>query len=202
MGIAERKQRQREQVKSSILETAQDIACQEGWQAVSIRRIADVIEYSAPIIYEHFENKEAILLELKQKGFRILTEKLLTARSAQEEPEEQIRALAKTYWNFAFEHTELYQVMFNIGGVACNGQGNDGDSRVHMRNGATVMADAFRALAAKKGKPKTDIYLTLDAFWALQHGLISLTLVNKINGGKERAEKVLEEAVSSLMIAF
>jgi AcrR family transcriptional regulator len=201
MSSIERKTRQKEALRTGILAAARNIALREGWQAVTIRKIADEVEYTPPIVYEHFENKEAILLELKLKGFRILTEKLLTARSVQEEPEEQIMGLAKTYWNFAFEHTELYQVMFNLGGVTCNGQGNNCESRVHMRNGATVMADAFRALAAKKGKPKTDIYLKLDAFWALQHGLISLTLVNKINGGRERAEKVLEEAVSSLIIA-
>ncbi|RZK81018.1 MAG: TetR/AcrR family transcriptional regulator, partial [Pedobacter sp.] len=63
MGIAERKIRQKEEFKASILEAAWLQVLTDGWQSLSIRKIADAIEYSVPVIYSHFENKEAILLE-------------------------------------------------------------------------------------------------------------------------------------------
>jgi AcrR family transcriptional regulator len=63
MGIAERKIRQKEEVRTSILSAAWKLVVQEGWQALSIRKIADAIEYSVPVIYDHFQNKEAILEE-------------------------------------------------------------------------------------------------------------------------------------------
>lgn len=54
MGIAERKIRQKEEVRSSILRAAWKLVVQDGWQALSIRKIADAIEYSVPVIYDHF----------------------------------------------------------------------------------------------------------------------------------------------------
>ena len=56
MEILERKLRSREQTRSGIMQTAKTIARREGWQAVSIRKIADAIEYSAPIVYEYFDS--------------------------------------------------------------------------------------------------------------------------------------------------
>jgi AcrR family transcriptional regulator len=73
MGIAERKIRQKEDVRASILKAAWQLVENEGWQAVSIRKIAEAIEYSVPVIYDHFQNKDAILLEFTKEGFRILT---------------------------------------------------------------------------------------------------------------------------------
>ena len=69
MGIAERKQRQKGEVKASILQAAWQLVEKEGWQALSIRKIADAIEYSVPVIYDHFANKEAILYEFVKDGF-------------------------------------------------------------------------------------------------------------------------------------
>jgi AcrR family transcriptional regulator len=80
MGITERKLRQREEVRASILAAASKLVEKEGWQALSIRKIADAIEYSAPVIYDHFENKDALLLEFTKRGFQILNEELAQAK--------------------------------------------------------------------------------------------------------------------------
>jgi len=74
MGIEERRDRERQEMKQAILAAARDIAAQEGWQAVTIRKVADRIEYSPPMIYGHFENKDAVLLELMREGFRLRIE--------------------------------------------------------------------------------------------------------------------------------
>ena len=80
MGIAERKLRQKEEVRASILRAASKLVEKEGWQALSIRKIADAIEYSVPVIYDHFENKEALLLEFTKRGFQRLNEELAKAK--------------------------------------------------------------------------------------------------------------------------
>ena len=80
MGIAERKQRQKGEVKASILQAAWQLVEKEGWQSLSIRKIADAIEYSAPVIYDHFANKEAIMLEFTKRGFQQLNEQLIRAK--------------------------------------------------------------------------------------------------------------------------
>ena len=55
MGIAERKLRQKEELRMMILDAAWQMVKQEGWQALSLRRISEAIEYSVPVIYDHFE---------------------------------------------------------------------------------------------------------------------------------------------------
>ena len=59
MGTTERRLREKEKVRAAILDTAWNMVKEEGWQSLSIRKIADAIEYSVPVIYDHFENKEA-----------------------------------------------------------------------------------------------------------------------------------------------
>src|ERR1700760_1981890 len=101
MGILDRKQRQKEEVRASILDTAWQMVLTEGWPSFSIRKIADAIEYSVPVIYSHFENKDAILLEFNRKGFQLLTESLAQAKTSQSDPADQIRAMGRAYWGFA-----------------------------------------------------------------------------------------------------
>src|ERR1700759_2619734 len=106
MGISDRKLRQKEEVRSSILDTAWEMVVTDGWQSFSIRKIADAIEYSVPVIYSHFENKDAILLEFNRKGFQLLTEALEAAKAGESNPAQQIRAMGRAYWDFAFANKE------------------------------------------------------------------------------------------------
>src|ERR1700733_3575672 len=119
MGITERKIRQKEEVRSSILRASWKIVEKEGWQALSIRKIAEAIEYSAPVIYDHFANKEAILLEFTRQGFQRLNEELTKAKEASSSPELQLIAMADAYWNFAFSNKEYYQLMYGLGMPTC-----------------------------------------------------------------------------------
>src|SRR6266849_4709924 len=72
MGVGSKQRREREcqELRQAILSAARDIAAREGWQEVTIRKIAEAIEYTPPIIYEYFASKEALLLELLREGFR------------------------------------------------------------------------------------------------------------------------------------
>src|SRR5688572_22631877 len=119
MGIAERKLRQKEEVKASILTAAWQLVKEEGWQSMSIRKIADAIEYSVPVIYDHFENKEAILLEFTKRGFRLLTTELQAAKESASDPAAQLEAIAHAYWNFALKNKEYYQLMYGLGMPGC-----------------------------------------------------------------------------------
>src|ERR1700730_7484376 len=100
MSIIDRKMRQKEEVRANILDTAWGLVVAEGWHSFSIRKIADAIEYSVPVIYSHFENKDAILLEFNRKGFQLLAEALAAAKSGEPDPANQIRKMARAYWDF------------------------------------------------------------------------------------------------------
>src|SRR5713226_3356020 len=101
MGIKQRRERERQEIRQSILSAARAIAAEEGWQAVTTRKVADRIEYSQPTIYEYFENKEAILLALLHQGFEDMLAAMQTARAQHEQPEEQLLAMTRAYWSFA-----------------------------------------------------------------------------------------------------
>ena len=109
MGVRERRQREREELRRAILETARGIAAAEGWAAVTIRRVADKIEYSPPVIYEHFGSKEEIVIALFRQGFRELLEEMRAARKAQSDrPVEAFFAIARAYWAFSVAHPEMH----------------------------------------------------------------------------------------------
>ena len=119
MGITERRQRQKDEVKNDIICSAWQMVKQEGWQALSIRKIAEAIEYSVPVIYDHFENKETIMLEFAKEGFQLLSKRIQKAKEKSNNPAEQIKAIADAYWNFAFKNKEHYQLMYGMGMQGC-----------------------------------------------------------------------------------
>jgi len=109
MASKDRILRLKEETRVNILDASLQIVKEEGWNALSMRKIADVIEYTAPTIYEYFDNKEAILLELTRKGFLLLVKKLQEAKDKHQLPAKQLEAMWVAYWNFAFAEKELYQ---------------------------------------------------------------------------------------------
>ena len=108
----ERKIRQKEALRAGILQAARKIALQEGWQAVTIRKIADEVEYTPPIVYEHFANKEAVFYELAMEGFAAIRG-LLEAES-DADPARRLVRYALVHWRFAMGNKELYKLMFGI----------------------------------------------------------------------------------------
>jgi AcrR family transcriptional regulator len=114
MSYIERKIRDREAVKNSILEAAKRIAIKEGWHSVTIRKIADEIEYTPPIVYEHFENKEDLIKELMLSGFRMLSDGFKKSAQGETDPKELLRLLSVNHWEFALKNKELYKLMFSI----------------------------------------------------------------------------------------
>src|ERR1700761_3408112 len=120
MASKDRILRLKEETRINILEASLNIVKEEGWPALSMRKIADKIEYTAPIIYEYFSNKEAILMELTRKGFVILANDMQAAKEKHRLPEKQLEAMWLAYWNFAFAEKELYQVMFGVDANCCD----------------------------------------------------------------------------------
>jgi AcrR family transcriptional regulator len=179
MGITDRKQRQKEEVRASILEAAWEMIVTDGWQSFSIRKVADAIEYSVPVIYSHFENKDAILLEFNRKGFQLLAEAMAKAKSGKEQAAEQLRAMGRAYWDFAFSNKEYYQLMFGLGIPTC-----DIASRIPaLVDFNQVIMDSLVAMVEPGKKPSFDPWLKYQSFWSMLHGLVSINMVSP--GGVE-----------------
>ena len=168
MGIAERKERQKTEMKASIQDAAWQLVLESGWQSLSIRKIADAIEYSVPVVYEYFENKEAILLEFSKLGFKLLSNKLKQAKANYRDPTQQLEAIANAYWDFAFSHKEYYQVMFGLGMPTCEQAKTMPELTDFRKVIETTISDI---------NPGTNVFIKVQSFWSMLHGLVSINLV-------------------------
>lgn len=111
--ISERRERERAHRHQLIITAARELAEAEGWEAVTTRRLAERVEYSQPVLYSHFNGKDAIITAVALDGFGRLAAHLRHARQAAAEPgQEALRAVSHAYLEFATDRPALYQAMF------------------------------------------------------------------------------------------
>ena len=110
--ISERRERERAYRHQLIITAARELAETEGWEAVTTRRLAERVEYSQPVLYSHFNGKDAIVSAVALDGFSELAAHLRRARQAAPEPGQALRAVCRAYLEFATERPALYQAMF------------------------------------------------------------------------------------------
>ncbi|MET1054087.1 MAG: TetR/AcrR family transcriptional regulator [Pedobacter sp.] len=197
MGSKERIQRVKEETRANILEAALEIVKEDGWQSLSMRKIADKIEYTAPIIYEYFANKEGILLELTRLGNGLLLKDFKIAQSKFETPEKQLEAMWIAYWDFAFSHKELYQLMYGVDMMCC-----ELTKSLPEAEAARKMLFETIAKIMTESEPTEEIicrkYYT---FWSIIHGLISINLVGKGNT-PDMNQHILRDAIQGIIKAI
>lgn len=196
MGIQERKLRQREEVRDQILAVAWQLVKDEGWQSLSIRKIADAIEYSVPVIYDHFENKEAILFEISMDGFRLLQNKLSAVAKKYEDPKERLKALANVYWNFAFRNKEYYQLMYGVGMPCCGA----GKMKPEVNAFRDFIGNDIREIIAANQSDMDEACFKTHALWSVIHGLISMMIMrNSDIDNSAMNKKVMEDTVDAVI---
>ncbi|MCC8391251.1 TetR/AcrR family transcriptional regulator [Paraburkholderia sp. MMS20-SJTR3] len=111
MGIAERKNRQKQALRERILDAARRIVMREGFAALSMRKIADAIEYSPATLYLHFASRDEIAQALCEEGFAQLLETFAPLARI-EDPAQRLKALGRAYVAFGVEHPQTYRLIF------------------------------------------------------------------------------------------
>src|SRR5687767_13268916 len=112
MGTKERQQRERDRVREAILAAARDLFVTEGYRNVSMRKIAERIEYSPAAIYSYFPSKDDIFFALAEEGFRLLAEAGLAAATPVADPLERLRRGLLAFYEFSKSHPEYFELMF------------------------------------------------------------------------------------------
>jgi len=195
MASKDRILRLKEETRLNILEASLQIVKEDGWQALSMRKIADVIEYTAPIIYEYFANKDAILLELTRKGYLILAKDLTEARDKHAEAAKQLEAMWVAYWNFAFANKELYQGMFGLQtNCCCELVNNLPESDLPYDLVSEVIGRIMHIDDLESDEICTQYY----TFWSVVHGLISINLLSR-GSSDEINRLVLNNAITGII---
>ncbi|MCB0843353.1 MAG: TetR/AcrR family transcriptional regulator [Bacteroidetes bacterium] len=182
MGHKERRIREIEVLKENILKAARDLAIKEGWEKVSIRKIGGIIEYTPPVIYEHFKNKEAILIELEVQGFKDLKYTLEEARTKSTDPVTQLEEISKAFWEWAFYNAELYQVMFNLEGIRCSPT-----NPMALRDAASCVIETIRQIHLFS----SEIEELFFNWWGIVHGHVTLVMSGQVAGMDNRIKNYM-----------
>lgn len=198
MGRKERRQREQQELKQSILDAAREIALAEGWRNVTMRKIADRIEYSHPAIYDYFENKDVLLLELVHEGFRLLEAELKAARAQAHDPVEVLRLVGRGYLTFAWRYPELYRVMYGLDGVTFSISEPEKEG-LQIEDVAT---EAVKEVHEAHGWSTKHLAEKVNILWSTAHGLVTLTIADRLSGGQEQAMQLLDQALAGMLLAW
>jgi AcrR family transcriptional regulator len=179
MGSRERRSRERQDTREKILAAARLMFAQEGYEAVTMRAIAQRVEYTPTAIYHHFANKQALVTELCNLDFRGLAQHFSRA-AAITDPVERIRTIGEAYLQFAIDHPYHYRFMFM---TALPEIDHSPESVVEGLGNPETDGYAFFRLACEQAiqqqrfRPEfTDSHEVAQLLWAVLHGLISLRI--------------------------
>jgi len=197
MGIAERREREREALRTQIVEAARDILSDQGLDALSMRAIAERIEYSPATIYLYFKDKTELIQEVVREGFQRLhgyTHMEMKAASA-EGPLAEFAAMGRAYARFALENTAYFRVMFELPAVAqmdCEcPEPEDGVPATDAPGFDSVIRVVQRA--ADQGLIHvTDAFRGAVVGWGVVHGLTSLFLGGHLRDAVQSHEQFME----------
>lgn len=194
MGSKERIQRLKDETRVNILDAALQIVKEDGWQALSMRKIADKIEYTAPIIYEYFSSKEGILLELTRQGYVMLGKEIKTAKGKFTKTDDQLEGMWIAYWNFAFKHKEFYQLMFGVDMICCEQKKSMPETEFLDK----LFFDTIKDLMKAEHPEEEVICRKYYTFWSIIHGLISINMVNR-GRDEEMNQHILKDALKGII---
>ncbi len=187
MGRVERREKERQEMKQRILDVAMQLHVELGNEHVSIRRIAERIEYSPATIYLYFRDKDEIIHELHCRGFReLLAHQMLVQNIA--DPRERLLAHGRAYLSFAFDNPEYYDLMF-IARVSAG--------VVSRHRSADCGRQAFELLLTNvrqcaevgcfHGRTVLDVAVFL---WSAMHGIASLHIRSRLIHAEEAAGSI------------
>lgn len=194
-----RRERERADARAVILTAARELARQEGWEAVTMRRLAERIDYSANFAYRYFEGREAILLALVRNGFAQLRDRMVAAaeQGAAETTDgaagrgaaAAVRRAAHAYLDFALAEPDLYQVMYGLGGV-------------HVATADTwaegqAVGDLLTQLLIAAGDE--DAAMDVLRLWATAHGLLALLGVGRVDHDTAHLHALLDVVLEDVL---
>jgi len=179
VGPTDRREREKQLLRRKILDVSRELFAERGYDAVTMRTIAEAIEYSPRTIYLHFKDKEDLIRELCQEDFLAFGEEL--ARGiAIPDPLDRVRAIGHSYAAFALAYPHHYRLMFMTAPQAKPEHGGDGKGNPEVDAYALLRSTLEEAITAGLLRPDwTDPDLAAQVVWSGMHGLMSLAITHK-----------------------
>jgi AcrR family transcriptional regulator len=178
--------------KLLILKTTRLLAKEGGWDNVSVRKIADSIQYKAPVIYEFFENREDLIAQVIEDGLSDLRKQIKSTWRELDKKDRSLIPISLAYWKYAHKNSEVYSAM--------NLFSTFKQTHVGIKNQTqefcTDVSEMISEWAAEHGIKNIDAVELTEILWAHLHGLVSLGLSGELGSPKQ----VLERIQSSVLI--
>jgi AcrR family transcriptional regulator len=162
----------RAEVHTSIIQTAREIAAKEGWSAVTVRKVAQSIGYTAPIIYEHFGSKDEMLDQILKHGYDVLFAKMQDSLKDVTDSEARVKTIAKAYWDFAHETPELYFLMYGM----CGAKATTDRARDYAIPMVKLITEEMIRYNPERINA-TNVAVVMVQAWSFVHGMISLEVL-------------------------
>lgn len=197
MGIAERKEREKTEMRDLILQAATELFVERGYDDTSIRTIAEKIEYSPATIYLYFKDKPELFHAMMDHAFSLLIEKFsIVDKTAH--PIEQLRQLGQVYMKYALENPALYDLMFimrkPMDHVACAEDWDCGMQAYHF------LYSIIETCMQQELVRFTDAHVGAITVWSHLHGLIALNLRGRfVMIPEEMHAPLIQASVDSLI---
>jgi AcrR family transcriptional regulator len=175
---AQRRERERAEFREEVLAAARQIVLEEGFDALTMRKIAEAIEYAPGTIYLYFESRDAIAFELCRSGFASFFETLAPV-AAIADPFERFRELGERYVNFGLENPETYRLLFmedpKFSEAGFHERTEAPDSPGNQALG--ILIGIFDELRAQNRlKSMADSRTLAETVWAGVHGIVALRI--------------------------
>ncbi|QRR00474.1 TetR/AcrR family transcriptional regulator [Dyadobacter sandarakinus] len=202
MAIKERKEREKQDMRNLIIESATRLFLKQGYDKTSIRNIAEDIEYSPATIYLYFKDKDEIFYVIHENGFSML---LAEFRKSQNivNPFERLVAICKSYIRFAIENQDFYDLMFimraPLAEIECNNEWPEG------QNAFAFLVQVIHECLDQQLIRPVDVGLQALSVWSMGHGLVSLYVRGRCTAMKfpeADMEQLLDDAVVNYLEAI
>lgn len=199
MGIVARKEKQKQEVRSLILDESMKLFVEEGFSKVSVRKIAERVQYSPTTLYLYFKDKNEILFYCCESGFKKMLEHNI-ALGLISDPIERLHQMGVNYLNFGLENPEYYDLMFiqeaPMSALIDMGAGwSSGDQALEALK--MIVQDAMDKGVLVPAKVET----VAMAVWSMVHGLVSLAIRQRLDKlvPAEDVEKTMHESLDWLL---
>lgn len=199
MSATDRRAREKQDLRRVILDAARELFATENYKDVSMRRIAEKIEYSPGSIYLYFKDKDEILATLAEEGFGLLADRLEKVKEP--DPLARLRAIAGAYLEFAAKQPHYYRLMFEPGDGTHSFGSGDPERDNQSRRAYQVLVDSVRAgVASRDLSSQIGEAFAAHILWAELHGIASLAFAGRLGRIPARDHKAFfESAVDSVL---
>lgn len=200
MGRKERHERDRSRVRQAILTAARELFIAEGYRNVSMRKIADRIEYSPAAIYSYFPGKDDIFFALAEEGFRLLAQEALDAMPELADPLARLRRGLWGFYEFSKQHPEYFELMFLDRSVPSLSQDFQ---RFEFFHETTARAEADIRACIERGEfsKALDPAAALHVLWVGMLGACAIGLAQRLAPG-ENPDALAHDVLESLLAGF